>query len=85
MRHVCKLLRPFSTVWKTGEVIHSLNNIGDNYSPVIHPLWKRSAEGVERTRYFQRVVIRKPTKAMPKPIRMFHELMPGIGSVAPLR
>lgn len=31
----------------------------------------------------QRVVMRKPTNMMPKPIRMFHEFSDGTGSVPP--
>lgn len=44
----------------------------------------RSATGVGGTRrlgYRQRVVIRKPTNMMPKPIRMFHDPSDGTGSV----
>ena len=33
--------------------------------------------------YRQRVVIKKPMKAMPKPMIRFHSLMPGIGKSVP--
>lgn len=66
-------------MWKTPWVIHSLNNTGDNYSPVIIPNVVSVWMGPVACGYFHRVVIRKPTKAIAKPIRMFHEPSPGIG------
>lgn len=55
------------------KVIHRSFHIGDNYTGVIAPFMR----AVQR----QRVVIRKPMKAIPKPTRMFHEPRAGTGSV----
>ena len=51
---------------------------------------RRGGEGVSKVPdvvaargYRQRVVIKKPMKAMPKPMIRFHSLMPGIGKSVP--
>ena len=67
-----------TSLWRTWMVIHKFSHSGDNYSVVIEP------RAVDRGDQRQRVVIRKPTKAMANPMRMFHAFNPGIGYWLPL-